>query len=1135
MHFQYVPYIGVLLASAVITAALGVYSWRHRAVTGATSFTILMLVAVTWSLSNALEMAGTDLPTKLFWANVQYLCYVAGPMGWLVLALQYTGREQWLTRRNLALLAIVPLITVVLVWTNDLHGLMRRDVYLDTDGPFPIVGKTYGPWFWVHAAYSYTQFSISIYLFLQATQRASPPYRGQPLVLLMGILLPIVWNILYVIGLTPFPRHDISPAMFSVAGIVGAWGLLRFRLFDITPIAWATVIESMDDSVIVLDVQDQVVDLNLAAQRMLGRSASQTVGQPAEEVFNLWPGLMERYRGATNAQAELTLGDGEAQRAVDLRISPVSNRRNQLVGRVIVVRDVTERVRTEVVRRQAEEGQRQALADALQATRALRRYADEQAALYAVVSAAAVLLDPDQLLATVLDVVLRVVDADAGWVILPGSTPDDLPRVAAWRGIPESFVAAEEATPLRTCPICAHLLVAGSAPHGPTPMAECPRLPPETLPIPELQDHVGVPLSAGDEVLGVLDIAWRGIYSYSEADRALLAAIGQQVGLALHNAQLYQTARRVDRLQALNTITAAAVSSLELDVVLRQTLELTCQALDAATGIVLLQEPETEGLFLPPSLAVGVGGLCDLRLKPGQGIAGWVAQTGQAVRVNDVYLDPRWDDGVGRIIDFEIRSLLSVPLRHREEIIGVIEIANKRQGEFTDDDLSLLEAVAGIASGAMENARLYAATQTHAEELAMLHEIGLALTATLDPSAVVRVALSLIQRFFKTEGVALLQLVPQTGEMYTVWALAEGTPVETPTRLQLDEGIVGWVLRKRQPALIEDAQSDPRWLGRVDRCASQYLGKPVRGVMVVPLLTPEEATGVILVSSTEPGVYTHHELSTLQAIAATLAVALENARLYASEREKRTQLRIVTTRLAEVEEDERRRLARELHDQVGQNLIALGLNLKIVSTQVCDQEDRSEAVRGQLSNRLDDTAALVKQITTSIRNVMDDLRPPALEEFGLIAALHWYGTTFTSRVDVPVAIRGPEPAVRLPSLIEMALFRIAQEALTNVARHAEATRVTVTVTIDEETMRGDFSDVVRGEPSSPVRGEPSWMVRLVVADDGVGFDLQRRPEPGERQHWGLVTMAERAEAVGGSCRVESSPGEGTKVIVEVPL
>jgi signal transduction histidine kinase len=99
--------------------------------------------------------------------------------------------------------------------------------------------------------------------------------------------------------------------------------------------------------------------------------------------------------------------------------------------------------------------------------------------------------------------------------------------------------------------------------------------------------------------------------------------------------------------------------------------------------------------------------------------------------------------------------------------------------------------------------------------------------------------------------------------------------------------------------------------------------------------------------------------------------------------------------------------------------------------------------------------------------------------------------------------------------------------LTNVARHAEATRVTVTVTIDEETMRGQFSDAVRGDPS--------WMVRLVVADDGVGFDLQRRPELGERQHWGLVTMAERADAVGGSCRVESSLGEGTKVIVEVPL
>jgi hypothetical protein len=191
MHFQYIPYVWLLLASAAASVALGVYAWRRRAVPGATPFAILMLLAVVWSLANALEMAGTDLPTKLFWANVQYLCYVTLPVAWLALSLQYTRRDEWLTRRNLALLTIEPLITLALVWTNDLHGLMRRNVHLDTAGPFPVIGKTFGPWFWVHAAYTYLLLSLTIYLLIAAL-RASPLSRRQTRVLLIGTLLPVV-------------------------------------------------------------------------------------------------------------------------------------------------------------------------------------------------------------------------------------------------------------------------------------------------------------------------------------------------------------------------------------------------------------------------------------------------------------------------------------------------------------------------------------------------------------------------------------------------------------------------------------------------------------------------------------------------------------------------------------------------------------------------------------------------------------------------------------------------------------------------------------------------------------------------------------------------------------------------------
>ncbi|MBE9508228.1 MAG: ATP-binding protein, partial [Chloroflexi bacterium] len=141
--------------------------------------------------------------------------------------------------------------------------------------------------------------------------------------------------------------------------------------------------------------------------------------------------------------------------------------------------------------------------------------------------------------------------------------------------------------------------------------------------------------------------------------------------------------------------------------------------------------------------------------------------------------------------------------------------------------------------------------------------------------------------------------------------------------------------------------------------------------------------------------------------------------------------------------------------------------------------------------------------------VMADLRPPVLDDYGLVAALRWYGAQLASRTSIAVTVQGHELIPRLALPVENALFRIAQEALTNVTKHAQATKATVAVEVDDET------------------------VRLIIADDGIGFDPASVTGPDGRRGWGLLTMAERAEAVGSRFRIESRPGQGTRVIVEV--
>jgi len=212
-------------------------------------------------------------------------------------------------------------------------------------------------------------------------------------------------------------------------------------------------------------------------------------------------------------------------------------------------------------------------------------------------------------------------------------------------------------------------------------------------------------------------------------------------------------------------------------------------------------------------------------------------------------------------------------------------------------------------------------------------------------------------------------------------------------------------------------------------------------------------------------------------------------------------LRALSVRLAEVSEVEKQRLARELHDQVGQNLTAIGINLTILR----DQLDRQSALA---RSRIDESLSLLEQTAARIRDLMADLRPPVLDDYGLVAALHWYGEQFSRRAGIHVSVEGREPEPRLNTAAESALFRIVQEALTNVAKHAQASNVWIRVQVDESQLR------------------------LEVDDDGIGFDSDRTHQPG--MCLGLVTMAERAEAVGGVCQVQSHAGRGTVVQVRVP-
>ncbi len=214
------------------------------------------------------------------------------------------------------------------------------------------------------------------------------------------------------------------------------------------------------------------------------------------------------------------------------------------------------------------------------------------------------------------------------------------------------------------------------------------------------------------------------------------------------------------------------------------------------------------------------------------------------------------------------------------------------------------------------------------------------------------------------------------------------------------------------------------------------------------------------------------------------------------------QISRLSMRLAELQEAEKQKLAQELHDRVGQDLTALGINLNIMRSQLLEKADES------FLSRLDDSIVLLQQTAEHMRDVMSELRPSVLDDYGLLSVIKWYGERFSKRTGIDLNIEAENMSEKLSRTKELTLFRITQEALTNIAKHAHAKKITIQMK------------------------EKNGFLVFIISDDGKGFDLKMKKE---KKGWGLFTMQERARSIGGTFSIESEINRGTKVIIEVPI
>ncbi len=339
-------FVVALWITAVLAIVVVIYTIRHWDEGEWTfPFMLLALAIGWWSFWYGMEVAIPDLAAKIFCAKLEYAGIAIIPIAWCLFAIQYSGRTNWWTRKKQIALFIVPCLTIFIVLTNEMHQLNWASVDIDTTGQFPVMAVSYGPWFWFHSAYSYFFLLAGAIVIVQGYFRFPPAYRRQQATLLIGSLVPLVANVIYLSGLSPFPNLDLSPFGLTLSAILIGVSIFGLGLFNIVPVARRVVVDNMKEGVIVLDLHYKIVDINPAAEAVFQRT--DLIGQSVADVLQNRPDIVESFRDVDEIETEIEGNVNGEIRYFELEISPLQDKRGHVNGRLAIFRDVTERKATQ--------------------------------------------------------------------------------------------------------------------------------------------------------------------------------------------------------------------------------------------------------------------------------------------------------------------------------------------------------------------------------------------------------------------------------------------------------------------------------------------------------------------------------------------------------------------------------------------------------------------------------------------------------------------------------------------------------------------------------------------------------------------------------------------------------------------
>ncbi len=858
--FESVPF--ALYITAAVYALLGIIDLRPQTRGGtATYLAWLMLAMAWWSAGYGMEIHIPGLAAKLFWVDIEYPAIAAIPLLWLFFVLDYIGQPTLLTRRTRILLAVIPLLTVLAVWTNGLHHLVYSETHTEVTNGLDLLVVTHGPYFWIHIIYSNLLLGSGSILLFSYVFRSFSLYRTQAILILLALLPPWIGSAIYIANLVPVHGLDMTPFAFIPPGIMLTWMMARYHLLDILPPAQTVILQNLRDGVVLLNASRQVLYMNRAAEQILSQNADQALGQRADLVCReCGVQIMPLLTNAEN-MIEVTMGEHEP-RQYEVRVSPAYFTKYEYrlgqPSHIVLFHDITERKKAgmELERREA--------------------------ILHAISRASSLFLKSaswEKHIPAVLEQMGRA--ADVSRVYLFEQFPSDDELIVAQRhewtaeGIPshaQDPVAQNDPWQNGALNQWLEILRRGDPVAG--SIGEFSAAEQEILAAQGIRSIAVMPVIVDDEFwgfIGVDDCVRER--QWGEAELGALHVAGDIFGAALKRGRVEKKLLRrqhsLDLLQAIIRATLVQTDLEQMSQFLVDHLGILIQADDC---FVTLWDEVTQQTTFVAAYGKFRGTYKNLKVLPGEKTFTTSAlELKHALIVDDAkdtpYSSPRL------AAQIHMATVLVIPMLVEGKKLGAVLLGFQQPHHFTQEEIEISEQAADLIAIAIAKFRAMEEAQRRAEESETLRRAGVAITETLNlQEATTRLLEQLA--FVLPHDSASVQLLRE-GALEII--NSEGLPnpsavigMRFPVTADNPNAIV---YQTRQPYLLNEA----------DKVHAEFNKPPhnhIRSWLGVPLIVRNEFIGLLAIDSHEPFHFTPDNIELVNVFAGQVAVAIENARLF---------------------------------------------------------------------------------------------------------------------------------------------------------------------------------------------------------------------------------------------------------------